>query len=254
MCASNLKRLVSCLKYGPILFVLAILSEPVQFTPMSVLMGHLFEIHFRLVLKSPCCGLTESQHSRSQTLSFDLNNMSLKELKKLEHDIANAVITFDTRIKAVAIAELEAHARQLGFSLAELTGGAVSVKRGRAAAVKKYRNPANPSDTWSGRGRQPRWFAAALLPVLMLAPCWCELIRAGWNAAATHRSNSQRKHSVLRLIPLRWGHTCQTLTLHRFGCHTTASVPFSLQRSPADVHRVSQNVSASLIGSAEESV
>ncbi len=95
-------------------------------------------------------------------MSFDLNNMSLKELKKLEHDIANAIITFDTRIKAVAIAELEAHARQLGFSLAELTGGAVSVKRGRAAAVEKYRNPANPSDTWSGRGRQPRWFAAAL--------------------------------------------------------------------------------------------
>ena len=95
-------------------------------------------------------------------MPFDLSNLSLKELKRLERDIANAISTFDTRIKAVAIAELEAHARQLGFSLAELTGGAVSVKRSRTAAVDKYRNPANPSDTWSGRGRQPRWFAAAL--------------------------------------------------------------------------------------------
>lgn len=92
----------------------------------------------------------------------DLANLSLKELKKLERDVANAIISFDTRIKAVAIAELEAHARQLGFSLAELTGGAVSAKRVRAAAADKYRNPANAADTWSGRGRQPRWFAAAL--------------------------------------------------------------------------------------------
>ena len=95
-------------------------------------------------------------------MSLDLSSMSLKELKRLERDIANAISTFDTRIKAVAIAELEAHARQLGFSLAELTGGAVSVKRSRTAAVEKYRNPANASDTWSGRGRQPRWLSAKL--------------------------------------------------------------------------------------------
>ena len=95
-------------------------------------------------------------------MSLDLSSMSLKELKRLERDIANAIVTFDTRVKAVAIAELEAHARQLGFSLAELTGGAVPAKRSRTAAVDKYRNPANLNETWSGRGRKPRWFAAAL--------------------------------------------------------------------------------------------
>ena len=26
----------------------------------------------------------------------------------------------------------------------------------------KYRNPAQPSETWAGRGKQPRWVAAAL--------------------------------------------------------------------------------------------
>ena len=26
----------------------------------------------------------------------------------------------------------------------------------------KYRNPARPSETWAGRGKQPRWVAAAL--------------------------------------------------------------------------------------------
>ncbi len=88
--------------------------------------------------------------------------MSLKELKKLERDVAAAIDGFDARSKAAAIAELEAHARQLGFSLAELTGVEISSKRQRAPAVAKYRNPEDHADTWSGRGRKPRWFEAAL--------------------------------------------------------------------------------------------
>jgi DNA-binding protein H-NS len=32
----------------------------------------------------------------------------------------------------------------------------------RAKVAPKYRNPADRSQTWSGRGRQPRWFKAAL--------------------------------------------------------------------------------------------
>ncbi|MGZ9032950.1 MAG: H-NS histone family protein [Rhodospirillales bacterium] len=28
--------------------------------------------------------------------------------------------------------------------------------------LPKYRNPDNPEETWSGRGRQPRWVQAAL--------------------------------------------------------------------------------------------
>jgi DNA-binding protein H-NS len=95
-------------------------------------------------------------------LSFNLAEMSLKELKKLERDVAAAIDGFDARSKAAALAELEAHARQLGFKLAELTDAAASVKRTRTPAVEKYRNPANLFDTWSGRGRQPRWFTAAL--------------------------------------------------------------------------------------------
>jgi DNA-binding protein H-NS len=32
-----------------------------------------------------------------------------------------------------------------------------------ARVVPKYRNPNEPSETWSGRGKQPRWLTAALL-------------------------------------------------------------------------------------------
>ena len=32
-------------------------------------------------------------------------------------------------------------------------------KSAGSKVAPKYRNPANPSETWSGRGRQPRWLA-----------------------------------------------------------------------------------------------
>jgi DNA-binding protein H-NS len=32
----------------------------------------------------------------------------------------------------------------------------------RRALAPKYRNPANASETWAGRGNKPRWLVAAL--------------------------------------------------------------------------------------------
>ena len=95
-------------------------------------------------------------------MAYNLGDMSLKELKKLERDVSAAITNFDARAKAHALAELDAMAQELGFSLTELTGTEISVKRQRSPAAAKYRNPENHADTWSGRGRKPRWFEAAL--------------------------------------------------------------------------------------------
>lgn len=94
-------------------------------------------------------------------MSFDLESMSLKELKDLQSQVAKAIVSFEDRKKKQAIAELEEKARDMGFSLAELLGGPLKTRK-RAPAVAKYANPADASDTWSGRGRKPRWFSAAL--------------------------------------------------------------------------------------------
>ncbi|MEY4697254.1 MAG: hypothetical protein RIT14_1682 [Pseudomonadota bacterium] len=93
-------------------------------------------------------------------VSINLHELSLKELKDLQQQVARAIATFEDRKKKEALAELEEKARSLGFSLSELTGAAMPRKRASASA--KYANPANPADTWSGRGRKPRWFDAAL--------------------------------------------------------------------------------------------
>ena len=97
---------------------------------------------------------------------MDLNEMSLPELKRLQRDLEKAIASFEQRQLAAARAELEARARELGFSLAELADAAnAPAKRSRAEAQPKYRNPANPKETWSGRGRQPRWLTVALTSV-----------------------------------------------------------------------------------------
>ncbi len=93
-------------------------------------------------------------------MSIDLSSLSLKDLKALQTRIAKEIEGFHDRTKRHALAELEEKARALGFSLAELTGAVKTRKR--APAVAKYANPADAMDTWSGRGRKPRWFADAL--------------------------------------------------------------------------------------------
>ncbi len=64
----------------------------------------------------------------------------------------------DVRKKLIAIA------RDEGFTIEELFGDGrarASSTRGRAVPAK-YRNPADPGQTWSGRGKRPRWFIDAL--------------------------------------------------------------------------------------------
>ena len=94
-------------------------------------------------------------------MAIDLDSLSLKELKEVQSQVARAITSFEDRKKRQALAELEEKARELGFSLAELTGGAGKVRK-RSPAVLKYANPDDESQTWSGRGRKPRWFLTAL--------------------------------------------------------------------------------------------
>lgn len=92
---------------------------------------------------------------------MELDNLTLRELRDLQSQVAKAIASYEDRKKKDALAELEEKARSLGFSLAELTGMAPARKQ-RAATSAKYANPMDPSETWSGRGRKPRWFIDAI--------------------------------------------------------------------------------------------
>lgn len=88
---------------------------------------------------------------------FDVEALSLKELKSLQKDLAKAISTYEDRQKSDARTKLEIIAKEMGYSLADLIG--IEMKPTRAPAAAKYRHPENSALTWSGRGRKPQWFA-----------------------------------------------------------------------------------------------
>lgn len=94
-------------------------------------------------------------------METNYNDLSLKELKDIQVQVARAIATFEDRKRKEAAAELDERARAMGFSLAELA--TLTTSRGRkSASAAKYANPADPSQTWTGKGRKPGWFISAL--------------------------------------------------------------------------------------------
>jgi DNA-binding protein H-NS len=95
---------------------------------------------------------------------MELNDLSLDELKKLQKDINRAIASFEARRISAARADLEARAKELGVTLSQVMKEDGAEKR-KAPLPVKYRNPNNPVETWSGRGRKPRWLTVALTSV-----------------------------------------------------------------------------------------
>jgi DNA-binding protein H-NS len=106
-------------------------------------------------------GVTSDQ--REKRMAIDLKAMSRKDLMKLKEDVVKALRDAETRERREALKAAEKAAAEFGFSLTELsgiTGGKGSSKGPKAAP--KYRNPDDPEQTWSGRGRKPQWIHDAM--------------------------------------------------------------------------------------------
>ncbi|UYB54482.1 H-NS histone family protein [Xanthomonas sp. AM6] len=107
-------------------------------------------------------------------MTIDLSGLSAKQLGALIKTAKKqqTIVAKRTPIAKVRT-QLARLAKTHGYSLDEVLGGAAPAKRGRKAAGKpgpkpgrklgkvppKYRNPANAAETWTGRGKQPRWLA-----------------------------------------------------------------------------------------------
>lgn len=96
-------------------------------------------------------------------MDIDLDSLTRDELVKLRARIEKAIKTHAERERRRALDAAERAAAEHGFSLAQLTGVATGrAQRGKSALPPKYRNPENPEQTWSGRGRRPGWVNAQL--------------------------------------------------------------------------------------------
>lgn len=90
-----------------------------------------------------------------------IDKLSLAELQSLKKMVDKAIGQFEVRKRKEALAAIEAKAKEMGFSLNELTGKPKGTAKAPASAPK-YRHPENASMTWSGRGRQPGWIKEGL--------------------------------------------------------------------------------------------
>src|SRR3954447_19358013 len=99
---------------------------------------------------------------------FNLDAMSVDEMWQLHEEISQVLsirLTSEKRELEKRLAQLrrEKESRQPeGAGELSLAGIAVAPRRKYPRVFPKYRNPKQPSETWSGRGKQPRWLAAAL--------------------------------------------------------------------------------------------
>jgi DNA-binding protein H-NS len=97
---------------------------------------------------------------------LDFEVIPLDELWSLHEQITRVLSAKITTQKQ----ELEERLRQL--NVGSVAAGAVAIGRGTSGTTRqrrkyprvlpKYQNPSEPAETWSGRGKQPRWLVSAL--------------------------------------------------------------------------------------------
>jgi DNA-binding protein H-NS len=101
--------------------------------------------------------------------------LSKLDLKSLSID---DLWTLHEQVGAVLSEKITAEKRGLEERLAQLNGGLIEKRAIKGAALRiyerravrrkyppvlpKYQNPSDPSETWAGRGKQPRWLVSQL--------------------------------------------------------------------------------------------
>ncbi len=86
-----------------------------------------------------------------------IEKLNHAELVELRAEIDRLIVERQASERAALKQRLADMAKAQGFSLDEVLGKG----RKRGAVPIKYRDPKNPENTWTGRGRTPRWLVAA---------------------------------------------------------------------------------------------
>ena len=87
-----------------------------------------------------------------------LDKMSYSELATLLTEIDRAMVEKQAAERIAFRQKLADMAKDAGLTLDEVLGKG---RKGKGSVAPKYRDPKNPENTWTGRGRMPRWMVAA---------------------------------------------------------------------------------------------
>ena len=88
----------------------------------------------------------------------DVEKMSYAELTEMEKQIERLKVEKHNAERVAVRQRLTEEAKKHGFDINELFGRR---GKGKGTVAAKYRDPKNPANAWTGRGRMPRWMTAA---------------------------------------------------------------------------------------------
>ncbi len=86
---------------------------------------------------------------------IDIQNLSPAELQALIKNAQSALEEKQVGMRKQVIAQIKELAASIGVTV-EIIDDKKS-KKSSSTVAAKYANPANPSETWTGRGLAPKW-------------------------------------------------------------------------------------------------
>jgi len=97
-------------------------------------------------------------------MDIDLGKLNIAELKELEKNARGQIRKRMTTEKRDALQAVKALAEKRGFKLTELIGKQTKRKAKaegngvpKPPAPVRFAHPHNPNETWSGKGKRPKW-------------------------------------------------------------------------------------------------
>ncbi|MBK6743525.1 MAG: H-NS histone family protein [Hydrogenophilales bacterium] len=96
-------------------------------------------------------------------MKIDLKSLSVDELNELKKSVAVELELRQHGERQKLFDEFRERARALGVTTAELMATVTGKRKGpKSVGVAKFANPADKSQTWTGKGKRPRWVHDAL--------------------------------------------------------------------------------------------
>ncbi|AWV85217.1 H-NS histone family protein [Acinetobacter radioresistens] len=94
----------------------------------------------------------------------DISELSVEDLKRLQLEAEALIASKKDQAVDEAYEQVLEIAENVGLTIEQLLefGAQKRKKTTRKSVEPRYRNTENPEETWTGRGKQPRWLVAAL--------------------------------------------------------------------------------------------
>ncbi len=95
--------------------------------------------------------------------AIDFSKLSIDDIQKLQKQAEKALSSKKKNDLKSLRQQVDAILKGTGVSLQDLLAVKTTAKKTASKPVAvKYRNPKNPTETWTGRGKQPVWLSKAI--------------------------------------------------------------------------------------------